>query len=409
VRCGTETHRNTLYTPPFCGCTCGKRNPMDSQPYRLEKYTGIKSRHACPACGKPREFTRYIDANTGEYLADHVGICNRANKCGYHYPPVAYFQNQSLTTQHRHSQHEHSQHRHNQHAITAPNCQPALPTKRLPPVQHPLQQRVAPDYIPLETVEKTLSERHYLHNNLITYLRKRFGNVLTLNACKRFRIGTARQWPGATIFWQIDQQNQVRTGKIMLYDLQTGKRVKQPYNHIDWAHTRVNVCDQRVAQRCEKRNAFNLEQCLFGLHQLSVAQSTTVVIVESEKTALIASIYLPQYTWMACGGLNNLSVKTLATLKQHNVVLYPDLKALAQWEAKATDLRNQGFRIAVSSMLENLPNLTEADRQSGLDLADFLLLSEPIKSPLVRLMEKNEAIQHLVDRLDLVPTIPLNV
>ena len=370
---------------------------MASQ-YRLEKYTGIKSRHVCPACGKPREFTRYIDKNTGEYLANHVGICNRANKCGYHYPPSAYFQDQSLTTQHR----------HNQHASTTPNFQPALPTKRLTPVQHPLQQRVAPDYIPWETVEKTLSPTHYPKNNLITFMRKRFGNVLTLNACKRFHIGTSKRWPGATIFWQIDQEKLVHTGKIMLYDLETGKRVKHPErSYITWVHSQPMVSHNGTQQNV-LRKAFNLEQCLFGLHQLSVAQST-VVIVESEKTAIIASIYLPQYTWMACGGLNNLSVKTLATLKQRNVVLYPDLKALAQWEAKATDLRNQGFRIAVSSMLENLPNLTEADRQSGLDLADFLLLSEPIKSPLVRLMEKNEAIQHLVDRLDLVPTIPLNV
>jgi hypothetical protein len=294
--------------------------------YQLEKYTGIKSRHVCPACGKPKEFTRYIDANTGEYLDDNVGICNRANKCGYHYPPAAYFQDQALTTRHRHSQHA-----NNQRASTTPNCQPALPTKRLSPVQHPLQQRVAPDYIPWETVEKTLSERYYLYNNLIAFLRKRFGNVLTLNAYKRFRIGTSKHWFGATIFWQIDEQNKVRTGKIMLYDPDTGRRVKRPYNHITWVHTRVNAYQPRVAQRVTN-NAFNLSQCLFGLHQLTVAAANTpIIIVESEKTALIASIYLPQYTWMACGGLSNLSVKTLATLKQHNVVLYPDLKALAQW------------------------------------------------------------------------------
>lgn len=41
----------------------------------------------------------------------------------------------------------------------------------------------------------------------------------------RYRIGTSNHWPNATIFWQIDQQQKVHTGKIMLYDYHTGHRV----------------------------------------------------------------------------------------------------------------------------------------------------------------------------------------
>lgn len=37
----------------------------------------------------------------------------------------------------------------------------------------------------------------------------------------RYRIGTNNHWPNATIFWQIDQQQKVHTGKIMLYDYHT--------------------------------------------------------------------------------------------------------------------------------------------------------------------------------------------
>lgn len=37
----------------------------------------------------------------------------------------------------------------------------------------------------------------------------------------RYRIGTSNHWPNATIFWQIDQQQKVHTGKIMLYDYHT--------------------------------------------------------------------------------------------------------------------------------------------------------------------------------------------
>lgn len=65
---------------------------MSAFRYHLEKYRSKNSRYTCPSCGKPHQFTRYIDTETGEYLADEVGICNRVNNCGYHYSPKDYFQ-----------------------------------------------------------------------------------------------------------------------------------------------------------------------------------------------------------------------------------------------------------------------------------------------------------------------------
>jgi hypothetical protein len=49
-----------------------------------------------------------------------------------------------------------------------------------------------------------------------------------------------------------------------------------------------------------------------------------VAIVESEKTAIIASIYLPDMIWLACGGCGNLSLKLCEPLKGRKVVLFPD-------------------------------------------------------------------------------------
>ena len=100
----------------------------------------------------------------------------------------------------------------------------------------------------------------------------------------QFYIGTSKRWPGATIFWQIDLAGRIRTGKIMLYNPQSGKRVKTPYNHIDWVHKQL------------KQGHF--APCLFGLHQLRGAPKDQVVgLVESEKTAVIASGYLPAWLW----------------------------------------------------------------------------------------------------------------
>ncbi|MBK7666689.1 MAG: hypothetical protein IPJ32_04670 [Sphingobacteriaceae bacterium] len=62
---------------------------MQDLKYILEKYNG-NNRFMCPGCQQKKEFTRYVDSS-GNYLADHVGKCNRSDKCGYHFTPKQYF------------------------------------------------------------------------------------------------------------------------------------------------------------------------------------------------------------------------------------------------------------------------------------------------------------------------------
>ena len=49
---------------------------------------------------------------------------------------------------------------------------------------------------------------------------------------------------------------------------------------------------------------WELTQCLFGEHLLSAIdeKQKTVALVESEKTAIIASCIMPKYIWLATGG-----------------------------------------------------------------------------------------------------------
>jgi len=65
---------------------------MQSYKYILEPYKGMNSRYRCPECNKGKTFSRYIDTETGEHIADHVGRCNRVDNCGNHYTPKQYFQ-----------------------------------------------------------------------------------------------------------------------------------------------------------------------------------------------------------------------------------------------------------------------------------------------------------------------------
>ena len=59
--------------------------------YSLERYRGRGSRYTSPQCGRKYTFTRYIDNTNNQYVADNVGKCNRLDKCGYHYTPRQYF------------------------------------------------------------------------------------------------------------------------------------------------------------------------------------------------------------------------------------------------------------------------------------------------------------------------------
>jgi hypothetical protein len=86
---------------------------------------------------------------------------------------------------------------------------------------------------------------------------------------------------------------------------------------------------------------------------------------------MLATPYFPQYTWLATMGLSYLTLERLAPLRTRRIVLFPDAGALTLWQAKADELRSQGFTVQVSVELENL--VTPDERGAGLDLADILL------------------------------------
>ena len=62
--------------------------------YSLQKYAGSSSRHTCPACGRPRCFTYYVDEE-GEPLDATVGKCDHDSSCHYHKTPAEFFREHS--------------------------------------------------------------------------------------------------------------------------------------------------------------------------------------------------------------------------------------------------------------------------------------------------------------------------
>ena len=81
-------------------------------------------------------------------------------------------------------------------------------------------QPVATSYIDSDIVKQSL--RGYPANKLFQFLSAQFGETETLKLMKKYKVGTSKYWDGATVFWQTDNQNKVRTGEIMLYNPETG-------------------------------------------------------------------------------------------------------------------------------------------------------------------------------------------
>lgn len=236
----------------------------------------------------------------------------------------------------------------------------------------------------------------YNNNSLCVYLNKLFGKNKADDLIKLYKIGSSKHWLGATVFWQIDNNNKIHAGKVMLYDPHSGKRIKKPFNHITWVHTILKLTD------------FNLSQCFFGEHLIN--EDKSVAIVESEKTAIIASAYIPKFTWLAIGSLNNLSSHRCKILEGKTVVLYPDLNGYELWKEKANKISSEiDVKFIISDILEK--NATESERKNGLDLADYLI-KYPWKEPIQTLSNDelklnafiiiNPQIRHLIEKFDLV-------
>jgi hypothetical protein len=129
------------------------------------------------------------------------------------------------------------------------------------------------------------------------------------NLINIYKIGTfSRYNGGTTIFWQIDTSGNIRTGKIIKYDPNSGKRIKKPYVATNWVHS------------AEYKNGLNLSQCLFGEHLLKEGLSAPIAIVESEKTAIIAQAIMPDFFWIATGSLSEFKATKLDILKDRKVI-----------------------------------------------------------------------------------------
>jgi len=345
---------------------------MSEYRFHLQKYRP-GSKTACPKCGKKACFTRYIDGEGQVSFPDNVGKCDHINSCGYHYSPKEYFHDnpafkENLTEQGGNGN------------VTATVIKPAGKPSPKP------QPQIS--YLPYAWVEQSM--QRFDINPLYRYLTTVADKEKTDRLFNLYKVGTSKMWNGATVFWQIDVRGNVRTGKIMGYDAKTGHRIKQPFSQVSWVHS------------VRKLPGFHMKQCLFGEHLLADAASLarTVGIVESEKTALVAALFIPDLVWLATEGMHgSFNSEALQVLRGRDVVLFPDLKATDEWHRKVKMLQSICKSATCSDLLEKMT--TDGQREAGLDIADFLLMEDTPQMILQKMIQRNPALQLLIDELDL--------
>ena len=166
---------------------------------------------------------------------------------------------------------------------------------------------------------------------------------------------------GHTIFWQLDERGDLRTGKMMKYKTD-GHRDKQAQWNFDFIHSTLSR-KREESDPWPFPNIFDPDKqepvlTFFGMHLLDkFGKSATVNIVESEKTALLMAIAYGNHAmqlWMACGGLEMITRERLQPLidQQRRIILYPDRDGIEKWRIKAEQMHYERLTIDTKPVTE---------------------------------------------------------
>ena len=187
-------------------------------------------------------------------------------------------------------------------------------------------------------------------------------------AAQRYRLGMSRN--GGVIFWQIDEHEVLRDGKIMHYRPDCHRDHDRKPSWVSYHLRRSGLLPED----------WKSEHCLFGLHLLMEdvrwkMADVKVAVVEAEKTAVIMSEVKPEYIWLATGGKTELNVAKLKPLEGRRIILFPDTDEDGQtyrdWydvAEAATDVYGRPF--TVSSILEQ--QATKAQKAAKIDIVDLI-------------------------------------
>ncbi len=303
-----------------------------------------------------------IQDERGEYLSYDVGRCNRESKCGYHKKPKEFFSEKGISRQGFKSK------------------------KRLQPIYKAQVLTEKPksfDFIPFEHFKATLD--NYEKNNFVKFLLDLFPDCSEeiQAVLEMYFVGTYEDYRGNyTCFPQIDRQMRICKAKLIRFNPATGRRLKGDYD------------TSSLKTKLKLKADFNYKQIFYGEHLLPKHTGKPIALVESEKSAIIGSLCMPQFVWLASGSKQWLKAERLQKLGQRQIVLYPDADGFEAWQSIATDAQRQGVNVKVSNLIES--HATDEQKSNGYDLADYLINQQ------IKINEHNSFVDSYNVKLEMV-------
>ncbi|MCO5258691.1 MAG: DUF6371 domain-containing protein [Crocinitomicaceae bacterium] len=259
----------------------------------------------CPSCQQKDTYRYYED------LPRQYGKCERVNNCGYFNDPHQEPLEVQLELQ-------------GYSSTGSENKKKKV-------------QELETIYLKAEQVKPIINNQNStFHIALLAY------SLLSSDHLTKWNVGTDTN--GNTCF-VISDKKHIYNIKTIKYDT-TGKRDKSKYPFY---------------MKAPKGKKYS--RCLYGLHLLE--EDKTICLVESEKTAVLASFFYPQFNWLATGGSNGLTGETISALFNKKIYYLCDADKAGRENSTIKKLQDYKQNFFVVDLFP--------ERNDGNDLADYLL------------------------------------
>jgi hypothetical protein len=318
-----------------------------------------KRRSDCPFCGKRGKYSAYIDTKTNELASIEYGMCSSCQESKR--PPDNYISSESI---------------------------------------HVDDEKLGyyeADTLMINTILQYYKPQYHIHNNFIEGLESRFGKAPVARAVHLFKLGKFRDSyeceSSAVVFPYLYTDTHCCTGKLMWFDndlhrIKEGKKQYPRFLHnLIYTDDRGTHYDFNDYDTDDDMNdiivPFKLKLCLFGHNQIINDKKKTICLVESEKTAVIMSIVLPEFIWVASGGKTLIQDYKFLFFTGRKCLVFPDLSeddnVYQYWFEKLTYYnRKYGYDFEIidyySGFLKNDNELIRYCKCVGkFDIADFVM------------------------------------
>lgn len=326
-----------------------KSGSVMSKDYKYTLENGSRKHH-CPACTK-KTFVRYVYTGTKDYVGEDYGRCDRENNCGYHRFPES--------------------------SIDSPPT--PLVKKTLPP---PTVLFPEPSF--LEKIRKTRPE------NFADFLERELN--IPFSHLEKWGVGGYWKFTAFILATRPFDSAQGETAVNVKFVRYTpdGKRDKSEGtggapnfvpHYLGKSYLRNQKIETDNARLEDWQDYYKFNRCFYGEHLWDPERDTC--LVESEKTAVIAAFFFPDYNWLATGGSNGMTFDQFQifygykgriwNIVDNDIAGFKKSKTI-NWLDRLAAMREKKGQIISVNLCEGMP--------AGYDLADAIIYKEyrdPVK------------------------------